>query len=183
MNIIKRILISARYRINKWLDGPDQMERLKKNGLRYGKNFHMFNSFIDEGHAFLVDIGDDVTITNCSILAHDASTKLDLKYSRVGRVSIGSRVFIGYGSIILPNVRIGNDVIIGAGSVVTKDIPDDSVAVGNPARVIGKKSEYIERNRGFLDVKPTFHTYHPAKTAQEKAKMIADLKDTDGFDP
>lgn len=183
MGIIKRILISARYKINKWLDGPDQMERLKINGLRYGKNFHMFNSFIDEGHAFLVDIGDDVTITNCTILAHDASTKYDLKYSRVGRVSIGSRVFIGFGSIVLPNVRIGNDVIIGAGSVVTKDIPDDSVAVGNPARVIGKRSEYIEKHRDLLNVKPTFHTYHPVKTEQEKAKMIIELENTDGFDP
>lgn len=163
MGIIKRILASARFRLNRWLDGPDQMERLEQNGLRYGKNFHMFNSFIDEGHAFLVEIGDDVTITNCTILAHDASTKLDLNYSRVGRVKIGNRVFIGYGSIVLPNVKIGNDVIIGAGSVVTKDIPDDSVAVGNPARVIGKRTDYIERNRQLLKVKPTFDTYWPKK--------------------
>lgn len=84
MNIVKRVLISLRYRINRWLDGPDQMERLEMNGLRYGKNFHLYNSFIDEGHAFLVEIGDDVTITNSTILAHDASTKLDLNYSRVG---------------------------------------------------------------------------------------------------
>lgn len=93
----------------------------------------------------MVEIGDDVTITNSTILTHDASTKLDLDYSRVGAVKIGNRVFIGYGTIILPNVKIGNDVIIGAGSVVTKDVPDDSVAVGNPARVIGKRSEYIEK--------------------------------------
>ena len=38
--------------------------------------------------------------------------------------------------IVCPGVRIGNRVIIGAGAVVTRDIPDDSVAVGNPARVI-----------------------------------------------
>lgn len=183
MNIVKRALISLRYRINRWLDAPDQMERLEMNGLRYGKNFHLYNSFIDEGHAFLVEIGDDVTITNSTILAHDASTKLDLNYSRVGGVTIGNRVFIGYGTIVLPNVKIGNDVIIGAGSVVTKDVPDDSVAVGNPAKVIGKKSEYIERNRAFLNVKPTFHTYFPQKTLEEKAQMIKELRDSDGFDP
>lgn len=101
MNIVKRALISLRYRINRWLDGPDQMERLKLNGLRYGKNFHLY----------------------------------------------------------------------------------DSVAVGNPARVIGKKSEHIAKNRAFLNVKPTFHTYFPQKTLEEKAKMIKELRNSDGFDP
>lgn len=98
-------------------------------------------------------------------------------------MTIGNRVFIGYGTIVLPNVKIGNDVIIGAGSVVTKDVPDDSVAVGNPARVIGKRSEYIAKNRAFLNVKPTFHTYFPQKTPQERAQMIKELRDSDGFDP
>ena len=47
---------------------------------------------------------------------------------------IGDRVRIGSNSTILP-VRIGNNVIIGAGSVVTKDIPDNCVAYGNPAKI------------------------------------------------
>jgi acetyltransferase-like isoleucine patch superfamily enzyme len=49
---------------------------------------------------------------------------------------IGKNCFIGVGTIILPGVKIGDEVIIGAGSVVTKDIPSNSVSVGNPARVI-----------------------------------------------
>jgi acetyltransferase-like isoleucine patch superfamily enzyme len=49
---------------------------------------------------------------------------------------IGRNCFIGIGAIILPGVRIGDEVIIGAGSVVTKNIPSNSIAVGNPARVI-----------------------------------------------
>ena len=51
-------------------------------------------------------------------------------------MSIGNDCFVGAGSIILPGVHIGNKVIIGAGSVVAKSIPDNSVAVGNPAKVI-----------------------------------------------
>lgn len=53
-----------------------------------------------------------------------------------GCVEAGDFSFIGIGAIILPNVRIGKRTIIGAGSVVTKDIPDNAVAYGNPAKVI-----------------------------------------------
>ncbi|MDD6564092.1 MAG: DapH/DapD/GlmU-related protein, partial [Clostridiales bacterium] len=51
-------------------------------------------------------------------------------------VNIGDDVWIGGGSIILPGVTIGNNVIIGAGSVVTKDVPDNTLAYGNPCRII-----------------------------------------------
>ena len=50
-------------------------------------------------------------------------------------VIIGNNVWIGGGVIILPGVTIGNNVVIGAGSVVTKDIPDNTIAFGNPCRV------------------------------------------------
>ncbi len=53
-------------------------------------------------------------------------------------ISIGDDCWIGGGAIICPGVRIGNRCVIGAGSVVTKDIPDDSLAVGNPAKLIRK---------------------------------------------
>ncbi|MCQ8213469.1 sugar O-acetyltransferase [Cetobacterium somerae] len=53
-------------------------------------------------------------------------------------VTIGDNVWVGGGAIILPGVTIGNNVVIGAGSVVTKDIPSNSVAFGNPCRIIKK---------------------------------------------
>ncbi len=62
---------------------------------------------------------------------------------RIAKVSIGDRVFIGAGSIVLPGVRIGDDVIIGAGSVVTRDIADGALVAGNPATVIGTTDEYL----------------------------------------
>ena len=51
-------------------------------------------------------------------------------------VTIGDNVWIGGGVIIMPGVTIGNNVVIGAGSVVTKDIPDNTIAFGNPCRVM-----------------------------------------------
>lgn len=51
-------------------------------------------------------------------------------------VTIGNNVWIGGGAIIMPGVTIGDNVVIGAGSVVTKDIPDNTIAYGNPCRVM-----------------------------------------------
>ena len=61
-------------------------------------------------------------------------------------ISIGRNVWIGTNSIILPGVSIGDNVIIGAGSVVTKSIPDNSIAVGNPCKVI-KENVYSYYNK------------------------------------
>lgn len=52
---------------------------------------------------------------------------------------------IGVGSRILPNVKIGSNVIIGAGSIVSKVIPDNSVAVGIPCRVLGNFNDLVEK--------------------------------------
>ena len=61
-------------------------------------------------------------------------------------IRIGNDVWFGANVTVCPGVTIGNDVVIGAGSVVTKDIPDHSVAVGNPARVI-RAIDDAERDR------------------------------------
>ncbi|MDR3548197.1 MAG: DapH/DapD/GlmU-related protein, partial [Candidatus Pacebacteria bacterium] len=56
-------------------------------------------------------------------------------------VEIGDGSFIGYGAVILPNVRIGKRAVIGANSVVTHDVPDFSVVAGSPAKVIRTYSQ------------------------------------------
>ncbi|MDG1398178.1 MAG: DapH/DapD/GlmU-related protein [Polaribacter sp.] len=57
---------------------------------------------------------------------------------------MGNNVWIGANSTVLPEVVIGNNVVIGANSLVNKDIPDNSVAVGNPCKVIKTKGAYTE---------------------------------------
>lgn len=80
-----------------------------------------------------IHIGDNSMITgNVIMLAHDHVRGI------MTDTYLGNYVFVGGGSIIMPGVRVGNHVIIGAGSVVTKDIPDNSVVVGNPAKIIRK---------------------------------------------
>lgn len=62
-------------------------------------------------------------------------------------IYIGDNVMIGSNSIIMPNVKIGNNVVIAAGSIVTKDIPDNSVVGGIPAKVIGSFDSLVEKRR------------------------------------
>ena len=68
----------------------------------------------------------------------DAETRKTLEFSKP--VTIGDNCWIGGGAIILPGVTIGDNCIVGAGSVVTKDVPSNSLAVGNPAQIIKKLS-------------------------------------------
>jgi maltose O-acetyltransferase len=81
-------------------------------GLTVGENFsRQEKTLIDQSHCWLITIGDDVTLApRAHILAHDASTKKALGYTRIGVVNIGNNVFIGASSTILPGVNIGNNV-------------------------------------------------------------------------
>ena len=96
--------------------------------------------------------------------------------------TLGGIVYVGHGTIILPNVRIGNRVVVGAGSVVTKDIPDNSVAAGNPARVIGSYDDFLKKHAAQMQERPVYHTMWTDKTWEEKEKMRRELEDGAGYD-
>lgn len=106
-------------------------------GRRFFSNFNF--TVLDEAR---VTIGDDCFIgPNVSIYTACHSTDPVERNSRQEwalPVTIGNNVWIGGSVTILPGVTIGDNVTIGAGSVVVGDIPSDSVAVGNPARVVKK---------------------------------------------
>ena len=117
----------------------------RSRGVKIGKNCH-FSPYvlIDLIYPGMIDIGNNVTIgSNTMIFAHYNPTANKLLkengYPReVKKVSIDDGAVIGPGSIITMGTTIGKNSIIGAGSVVSNTIPDFSVALGNPTRVIKK---------------------------------------------
>lgn len=137
---------------------PQHLEKLLKRGLKVGKNFQrMSGVVIDPSHCYHITIGDNVTLApRVHILAHDSSTFMFLGKTLAANVAIGNFVFVGAGSIILPGVHIGNRVIIGAGSIVSRDIPDNSVAVGNPAKVLCTLDVYLEKEKAKMRPVNTF---------------------------
>lgn len=115
-------------------------------GAKIGKDF-----FIDHGGGVVIgetsEIGDNVTIYQ-GVTIGGTSMKREKRHP-----TIGDDVVIGAGARILGSVKIGNRVRIGANAVVTQDIPDDSVVVGVPGRVVarnGKKIPKIDLEHGVL---------------------------------
>lgn len=111
----------------------------------YGYNIEIGENFYSNVNLVILDgakvtFGDNVFIApNCGF--HTAGHPLDverrsrgLEYARP--ITVGNNVWIGAGVNVLPGVTIGDNCVIGAGSVVNKDIPANSLAVGNPCRVI-----------------------------------------------
>lgn len=166
--------------------GEFSTDQLIKMGLNVGENFGRHQEcIIDPSHCWLISIGNNVTLApRVHILAHDASTKYYLGYTKIGLVKIEDNVFIGANSIVLPNVRIGKNSIIGSGSVVTKDIPSGCVAVGNPAKVICKTEDYLNKNRELMKKSPVYDekwTLRSKITNNQKKEMIKSLELGEGY--
>ena len=103
-----------------------------------GDNFYANNNcvFVDPGK---ITFGDNVFIgPSCGFYTahHPIHPELRNKLYEYARpITVGSDVWIGGGTVVLPGARIGSNVVIGAGSVVTGEIPDNVVAFGNPCKV------------------------------------------------
>ena len=120
-----------------------------------GKNVRTTGPVNYGSEPYLITIGDDTTISfDCAFVTHDAATRVirnlpgqNPETVIYGPITVGRNCFIGCRSVILPGVTIGDNVIIGAGSIVNKNIPSNSVAAGNPCKVICSLEEYIEKHK------------------------------------
>ncbi|MDE5848627.1 MAG: acyltransferase [Muribaculaceae bacterium] len=112
---------------------------LRTAGIKMGPGcFIGANVYFDEMRPELIEIGSQVTITSGTrIISHFFNPSIG-RY-QYGKVTIGSRVFIGMNTLIVNSVDIGERAVLAAGSVVTKDIPGEEIWGGNPARFIRKR--------------------------------------------
>ena len=121
-------------------------------GLTIGRGTFLNKDFMVCGGGY-VTLGEDCLIgPRCTIAtpnhAKDAATRL-AGWEHASAVTIGDNVWFGANVTVTPGVTIGSNSIIGAGSVVTRDIPENVIAVGNPAHVI---REIPEHDPAFADV-------------------------------
>jgi acetyltransferase-like isoleucine patch superfamily enzyme len=138
LNILKQVqLIILRKASNE-----KKIKYLRKQGMKIGQNC-VINTMAFSTEPYLIEIGDHVAIANgTEIITHDGAVwsfreemgPIDI----FGKIKIGNNVFIGDNCTILPNTVIGDNCIVGAGSVVRGKFPENSVIIGNPAKVVLK---------------------------------------------
>jgi acetyltransferase-like isoleucine patch superfamily enzyme len=132
-------------------NGAEYADFLRKHGQIHhvGKDTEINTGVTITDPAFL-RIGDNCTLTTCTLLGHDGVVRvLNNAYGKrldsVGKIDILDNSFIGHGAIIMPNVRIGPNSVVAAGAVVTEDVPSGTVVGGVPARAICLTSELVAR--------------------------------------
>ena len=170
-NIFHRLNVVIEKKLFGMMSNSYRIKRLRKLGVKIGEGCIILNkSFSTE--PYLIEIGDHVGISSgVNFITHDGGVwSYRHKYPHMdnfGRIKIGSNTFIGINSIILPNTEIGENCIVGAGAVVRGKIPDNSVIMGNPAKVI-MKSSFLETlyvyNKNTLQIKN--------HSAEEKKKLL-----------
>lgn len=134
----------------------------ENNGMKYTPNLVIgnnvcINDFVHIGCTNFVSLGDNCLLASKIYISDhnhgiykggsQSSAMEEVTYRTVTAdksVIIGKNVWLGESVAVLPGVRIGNNSIIGANSVVTEEIPENSIAVGNPARVV-KKFDIVDK--------------------------------------
>lgn len=138
--------------------GVKRAEYLKKTRLfgAFGDNCYYFPRVLPAEPSVIyihdnVNIATEVYFCDHDVMAHMLNNMEDVvnQYGRFKlikrKIEIHENVFLGAHSIIMGGVTIGPNAIVAAGSVVTKDVPENTIVGGNPAKVIGKFDEYVNK--------------------------------------
>lgn len=148
------------------------MQYMEKVGVNFPRGgVKLYGKVAWGSEPWIITLGSNVHITDgVKFITHDGGTLLyrhlipDLEITKP--IVVGDNVYIGNNVIILPGVTIGSNVVIGAGAIVSRDIPDNSVVVGVPARVIKTADEYLEKLK-----RESLHLGHLKGQEKDKALM------------
>lgn len=144
---VKKIYFKVLWEIGVTEDTERSAEKLRNLGFKIGKDVFLDHVEVEEIYSEFLEIENNVTIAyGTRILLHDSSmNNLFGDPVRFGKVVIKEGAYIGSRCIIMPGVTIGKKSIVGAGSLVTKDVKDETIVMGTPAKEYMKVSEYRER--------------------------------------
>jgi len=140
--LMSKISLGFKKKIFRFVNNNARIEILRSMGMKIGERC-IVNPIAYSTEPYLIEIGNHVAIASGTrFMTHDGSVWVFReKHPDIdvfGSIKIGENTFVGANCTILPNTQIGTNCIIGAGSVVRGEIPDNSVAIGNPAKVIMK---------------------------------------------
>ena len=142
MTVLRKILRAPAY-------GFDPIAIARKKGVKIGQDCRLVGSVSFGSEPYLITLGDHVSVTTSSFVTHDGGVwvfrKKHPKIDILAPIRVGNNVFIGADCMILPGVTIGDNVVLAARSVVTKNIPDNCVAGGVPAKPIKDLENYYEK--------------------------------------
>lgn len=131
---------------------------LKRHGLKFGKGIDIAKNVNFGSEPYLINIGNNVRISkNVQLITHDGGMwtlrkmKLLENSDYFAQIVIGDNVNIGMNAIIMPGVTIGNNCIVGAGAVVTKNVLDNTVVAGVPAKNIETIEDYFNKKKDKCD--------------------------------
>jgi len=127
------------------------------NGVKIGEGVQI------AGLSGIYSHSSHIAIRLCGRSYIESSEKNRSGYIRAS-VEIGDFSFVGVSAIILPGIKIGKGCVIGAGAVVTHDVPDYSVAIGNPAKVIGST---LDMDKKFFDDPRVQSSYFDAEVIRK----------------
>lgn len=155
MNRFSNLIYNFR---TKFATNHQYVEILKRGGVQIGNGCTINKDVIFGTEPYLISIGNNVRLTSgVKMVTHDGGLfvprnlgLIDQRADKMGRIRIGNNVNVGWNAIIMPGVTIGNNCIVGAGAIVNKDVPDNSVVAGVPARVIETIEEYVEKNKDMV---------------------------------
>ncbi|HEY3861188.1 MAG TPA: amino acid adenylation domain-containing protein [Verrucomicrobiae bacterium] len=122
-------------------------------GVRLGEDVLIgYDTIIETSYPWLVSIGSHSAIgMRVTIIGHFLGVEKMALDHREFSVEIGKEVWIGPGSLILPNVTIGDGAVVAAGSVVSSSVPPETLVQGNPARAVARCPLAVRRGRPFQD--------------------------------
>lgn len=143
----------------------------RQRGVQIGSGCYIFESASFGSEPYMIKLGNNVRVNkNVQFITHDGGMwvlrNLYEKYEDAdlfGTITVGNNVHIGNNAVILPGSNIGNNCIIGCCAVVTKPVPDNSIVVGVPGRVIENIEEYESKHNNEFEYIKNFDSQKKKK--------------------